>query len=87
MQLCKVSKELEALHDRKYTACKVYVIFEKEEAQRACLKALTTGSYPLLPVTALLLPHRPSGLLLPAVTYCIAEFEMQRGESHESLAA
>ena len=47
-QLCKVNTELEALHGKQYSASKVYVVFEKEEGQRACLNALTTGYIPAL---------------------------------------
>jgi hypothetical protein len=47
-KLCAVSKELDTFSTRKYNACKVYVIFETEEAQRKCLEQLTTGLIPAL---------------------------------------
>jgi hypothetical protein len=47
-KLCAVSKDLDTFSTRKYNACKVYVIFETEEAQRKCLEQLTTGLIPAL---------------------------------------
>jgi hypothetical protein len=47
-KLCAVSKQLDTFTTRKYNACKVYVIFETEEAQRKCLEQLTTGLIPAL---------------------------------------
>mmetsp|Transcript_28519 Transcript_28519/g.63650 ORF Transcript_28519/g.63650 Transcript_28519/m.63650 type:complete len:992 (-) Transcript_28519:354-3329(-) len=46
VKLCKTNLEFSKIVDRKYQACKVYVMFETEEAQRTCLNNMCVGKVP-----------------------------------------
>lgn len=46
MQLLKTNMAISKLKHTKYNACKVYVIFNTEASQRACLEAMCVGAIP-----------------------------------------
>jgi len=48
MQLLKVNMQISKLKHKTYQASKVFVIFNEEQSQRACLKAMCVGTIPAM---------------------------------------
>jgi hypothetical protein len=46
MQLLKTNMEISKLKHSQYSACKVYIIFNTEQAQRSCLESMCVGAIP-----------------------------------------
>ena len=55
--ILKIDDEIRELCKKEYSAQKVFVVFETEASQRACLKEMTIGTIPALMDTAMNIPE------------------------------